>query len=209
MANENSVLVVDDDASFLSLCAKTLEGRGYVVHQARNGEQGIALAREKRPDVVVLDMNLPDTTGLAVMHRLRADGVNSAVIGISGAFDVEVGYAILEMGAAELFTKDRSLVELIFSVRHAVEDVTLRNENKALKAKVNQLAARQLVTRAFLVGFVVILLVLLPLVGIPLDARMFLIAAVVLSLLIISPGEIAALFRRWLGDSKKGNGTHE
>ena len=68
-----SALVVDDNAVNRRVLAALLEGAGITVYSAGGGEEGMALARRHRPDVILLDWLMPDVNGLAVVHRLRAD----------------------------------------------------------------------------------------------------------------------------------------
>lgn len=66
-------LVVEDDPTILQLVSLTLESRGYTVDQALDGTSGLDAARARRPDVVLLDIGLPDIDGLTVLSRLKDD----------------------------------------------------------------------------------------------------------------------------------------
>jgi DNA-binding response OmpR family regulator len=67
------VLAVDDDEDILELVAFRLERSGYTVLRARDGEEALQVAREQRPDLVVLDVMMPKLDGFEVTRRLRAD----------------------------------------------------------------------------------------------------------------------------------------
>jgi len=67
------VLVADDDDDILLLVATRLERDGFEVITARNGEDALALAHERRPDVAVLDIGMPKLDGLMVLQRIRED----------------------------------------------------------------------------------------------------------------------------------------
>lgn len=73
------VLVVEDDALNLKLIADLLTYRGYEVAATRFGEEALELAREERPDVILLDIQLPDISGLEVASRLKADRETRAI----------------------------------------------------------------------------------------------------------------------------------
>lgn len=62
MANK-TILIVDDDANVLKILGRILTGAGYSVLQAENGKDGIAVTRDKKPDLVLLDINMPDMGG--------------------------------------------------------------------------------------------------------------------------------------------------
>lgn len=78
MANE-LVLVVEDHERNLKLVRDLLGAKGYRVLEARNAEQGIALARAQLPRLILLDIQLPDLDGVAALARLRADPVSAAI----------------------------------------------------------------------------------------------------------------------------------
>jgi CheY-like chemotaxis protein len=70
---ETIILNVDDRPESLYAKSRMLKVAGYTVIEARNGEDGLKLAREQRPDGIVLDIKLPDMTGWEVTRRLKAD----------------------------------------------------------------------------------------------------------------------------------------
>jgi two-component system NtrC family sensor kinase len=80
-ADENArcILVVDDAVSLLKATAYVLQGAGYRVIQAETGEEGLRLVREQRPDLVLLDVMLPDIEGTEVLREIRADASLSDV----------------------------------------------------------------------------------------------------------------------------------
>jgi signal transduction histidine kinase/CheY-like chemotaxis protein len=99
-----SVLVVDDDPAARDLVSRFLEGEGFAVVTAADGEQGLRLARERRPDVIALDIIMPGMDGWAVLSQLKADPALTEipVILISVTDDRKLGYAL---GASEYLTK--------------------------------------------------------------------------------------------------------
>jgi two-component system KDP operon response regulator KdpE len=66
-----TALVIDDEPQIRRLLRVTLEANGYRVFDAANGSDGLAQAAQRRPDVVLLDLGLPDLDGVAVLKRLR------------------------------------------------------------------------------------------------------------------------------------------
>ena len=67
------ILVADDDDDILLLVTTRLKRDGFVVIEARNGDEALALAQERRPQVAVLDVGMPGLDGLEVLERIRAD----------------------------------------------------------------------------------------------------------------------------------------
>lgn len=72
VVDARTVLVVEDDPSIRELVADVLADEGYAVLQAENGRQGLRLAREHAPSVIMVDQVLPEMTGLEVLERLHA-----------------------------------------------------------------------------------------------------------------------------------------
>ncbi len=70
---EKTVLVVEDNDINMRLFHDVLETRGYTVLQAKDGMEGWRMAREHRPDLILMDIRLPDVSGLEVTKRLKAD----------------------------------------------------------------------------------------------------------------------------------------
>jgi two-component system, OmpR family, phosphate regulon response regulator PhoB len=86
-----TVLLVEDDSWLRYIMAELLADDGYEVREAATGTQALALVDEEMPDAVVLDLNLPELSGLDVLHELRTrkQSLNLPVIVMSGALDGE------------------------------------------------------------------------------------------------------------------------
>jgi DNA-binding response OmpR family regulator len=109
-----TVLVVDDEQDILDLVRFRLEHDGYRVITASDGQAGLALAREERPDLCILDVMMPKLTGLEVLAHLRADPAtaDTPVILLTARgqdADVDRGF---ELGAQDYVTKPFSPKEL-------------------------------------------------------------------------------------------------
>src|SRR3954471_7439636 len=90
-----TVLIVDDHATFRSLARRVLEHHGFeVVGEARDGEAGLEAVRELRPDVVLLDVQMPGIDGFEVASRLTANGDAPAVVLVSSREQADYGELI-------------------------------------------------------------------------------------------------------------------
>jgi len=114
------VLIVEDDASIMLGLRINLEGEGYQVLGAEDGEKGLALVRSENPDLVILDVMLPKLNGFQVLQAIRREGLSMPVIVLSartGEMDKVTG---LELGAEDYVAKPFSLAELLARVRAAL-----------------------------------------------------------------------------------------
>jgi two-component system KDP operon response regulator KdpE len=109
-------VVVDDERAIRRLLRLTLETEGYVVHEAETGRGGIAEVVQRRPDVVILDLALPDVDGLEVLRRLR-EWSRVPVLVLSVRQDSQDKVAALDAGADDYLTKPFYTDELTARLR--------------------------------------------------------------------------------------------
>ena len=114
-----TILIVEDEADLRELVAHHVESAGMTALQAATGSEGLALARSRRPDLVLLDLMLPDLQGVEVCRRLRTDPVTAATPVImltarTGEGDRVQGF---EAGADDYVPKPFSTRELLLRVR--------------------------------------------------------------------------------------------
>ncbi|MGO9457940.1 MAG: response regulator transcription factor [Acidimicrobiales bacterium] len=111
------VLVVDDEPSIVDSVATSLRYEGFDVEEATNGRSALAAAQERTPDLIVLDVMLPDLDGLEVTRRLRADGIRVPVVFLTARDALDDKLTGLTVGGDDYVTKPFSLAELIARVR--------------------------------------------------------------------------------------------
>jgi len=104
-----SVLVVDDHSGFRAETRALLEADGYrVVGEASDGAEALAQSHRLRPDVILLDIGLPDRSGLDMVEALRAQSPGTLVVLVSGRRETEYGDRVAASGA-DAFMEKRSL----------------------------------------------------------------------------------------------------
>jgi DNA-binding response OmpR family regulator len=114
------ILIVDDDSVLRESLSAGLEAEGYSVSQARDGREGLSRATEWRPDLVVLDLVMPQLGGLEVCRRMREAGIESPIIILTGEKKEEIDKVLgLELGADDYMVKPFGMSELVARV-HAV-----------------------------------------------------------------------------------------
>ncbi len=111
------VLVVDDEPTLSELVGLALRYEGWQVRTAADGMSAIAAARDFKPDLVVLDVMLPDVDGLEVLRRLRADIERMPVLFLTARDDVSDRIAGLTAGGDDYVTKPFSIEELVLRLR--------------------------------------------------------------------------------------------
>src|SRR6266542_6614583 len=125
--------MVDDDASVLRAIGEYFERLTYEVWRESTGEQAIETFQRVRPDVVLLDLHLPDASGLVVLERLRRAG--AAVILLTGQGDIETAVRAMQLGAEHFLTKPVDMNHLAAATARVVEKVRLSRQNQFLRAR--------------------------------------------------------------------------
>lgn len=114
---EKTILIVEDDIGIRVILQDTLASQGYDVVTAENGIKGLELAKQLRPDLVILDVMLPMMDGYEICKRIRMEGITSPVMMLT-VKDEEVDKVLgLELGADDYMTKPFSVKELSARVK--------------------------------------------------------------------------------------------
>ncbi len=119
MSDAVKVLVVDDETQIRRFLRIALEAQGFSLSEAANGRDGLVQAAMHRPDVVILDLGLPDGDGLDILRRLR-EWSNVPVIVLSVRNAEQDKIALLDAGADDYLTKPFSAGELVARIRTAL-----------------------------------------------------------------------------------------
>ncbi len=126
------VLVVDDEASLTDLLQMALRYEGWEVKAASDGMTALSIAREFKPDAVVLDIMLPDIDGLEILRRLRADGNDVPVLFLTAKDSLDDRITGLTAGGDDYVTKPFSLEEVVARLRGLIRRSTLTmNSNES------------------------------------------------------------------------------
>jgi two-component system KDP operon response regulator KdpE len=136
--NGPAALIIDDEPQMRRLLETILKADGYRVGEAATGEEGLVLAAQKRPDVILLDLGLSDLDGLDVLRRLREwSSVPVLILSVRGAEEQKV--AALDAGADDYVTKPFASAELLarlrVMIRHA-KSATLPTSSPNFRAGV-------------------------------------------------------------------------
>jgi DNA-binding NtrC family response regulator len=134
MAHER-VLLVDDEKLIRWAIRSRLQEHGYVVGEAEDGRSAFTLLGQDDWDLVLLDLRLPDTTGLDVLKRLRQESPEVSVVMMTAYGTVEGAVQAMKLGAFDYLTKPVNLDELLVVVERALDTTKLRREVKRLRSE--------------------------------------------------------------------------
>lgn len=123
-ATQPHVLVVDDEPNIRDLVQAALRFHGFTVSTARTGNEGLSLARSKQPDLIVLDVLLPDIHGFDVCRKLRDSGSNVPVIYLTARDTPSDTVTGLSLGGDDYVTKPFSVEALIARIRALLRRAT-------------------------------------------------------------------------------------
>lgn len=122
--NTLSALIIDDDELTRIGCQKLLTGEGFTVYNAANGVSGMELFRTKKPDIVIVDILMPEKEGLETITEMRALRRSVPIIAISSGgstYNMTFLKMALKMGASATMEKPLKPADLLKMVRHYME----------------------------------------------------------------------------------------
>ena len=121
----NKIIIIDDDESICKTLELHLKRNGYDVSFAHTGSEGIKMVSEKEPQIVILDIRLPDTDGIEVLRQLKSIDMNKYIIMITAFQDMETTIKAMQEGAFEYIHKPISIDELDRAVDNAVRSLKI------------------------------------------------------------------------------------
>ncbi|MGX2039662.1 sigma-54-dependent transcriptional regulator [Methylocaldum sp. MU1018] len=132
-----NILVVDDEPDIRRLLQEILEDEGYQVAVAENASVARKLRTERMPDLILLDIWMPDEDGITLLKEWLRDDQLCPVIMMSGHATVETAVEATRLGAYDFLEKPLSLAKLLVTVERALENARLKRENIGLKRRVD------------------------------------------------------------------------
>ena len=130
------ILVVDDERAIRNSLKEILMDDGYEVDVAEDGPSAIEAAGKERYDVIFCDIKMPGMEGTEVLSKLAEDGVDSAVVMISGHGDIQTAVECIKKGAFDFIQKPLDLNRILITIKNATDKARLLSDNKVLKKKV-------------------------------------------------------------------------
>lgn len=132
------ILIVDDEAAARMLISDVLTDEGYIPLRAENGRQALEAVKRQVPDLVLLDLRLPDINGIEVLEGIRRIHPQLPVILVSAYGDVSSAVRAVKLGAYDFLEKPLDADRLVVTVRNALWSVELRGEVARLKEAIEE-----------------------------------------------------------------------
>jgi two-component system nitrogen regulation response regulator NtrX len=134
----STVLIVDDEVSILNSLSSILEDEGYEVVVAKSGSEALKICMADPPDLMLLDIWMPEMDGLETLRRVKELSPATQVMMMSGHGSIETAVKAIKLGAYDYIEKPLSLENVTLRVKHALEQHRLEEENRALRTKVER-----------------------------------------------------------------------
>ncbi len=123
-----SILIIDDEDKIRKFLRMPFEKRGYVVSTAATGKEGMELYRKEAPDIMILDMRLPDSNGMDILENIMAADPDRIVIMITAFGEIRLAVKAMKLGAYDYVTKPFEFEEINLLVEKAAGLIRIRNE---------------------------------------------------------------------------------
>ena len=133
-----TICIVDDEPAILHSLSSILEDEGYQVIVATNGVEGLKVVRSDSPDLVLLDIWMPEMDGLETLKRLRSQFPGILVVMMSGHGSIETAVKATKLGAYDYLEKPLDLEKVTILVRNALHQRKLEEENLNLRIQVER-----------------------------------------------------------------------
>ena len=124
-----TVLIVDDESSIVFSLSEAMRDAGYKVITGTTGEEAIREVKESSPDIVLLDMKLPDIDGLKVLKQIKDMDQNTPVIMMSAYVDIPTAVNATKIGAHSFVEKPLNVEKIKMDVQNTLEKITMSAKN--------------------------------------------------------------------------------
>jgi DNA-binding NtrC family response regulator len=123
MSVKNRILVVDDEEALRTVLSSELEGEGYNVAMAADGEEAITILNSRDFDLILLDIKMPNVDGFEVLKHVKQNKPATKVIMLTGFADLKNAIESKKLGAEDFVSKPYDLVDLLTTVERVLSGV--------------------------------------------------------------------------------------
>ena len=125
---KSKLLIIDDDDAIRRVLTITLEDAGYQVCTAVDGDSGLKIFEQERPDIIITDLRMPGLDGIGVLKAIKAMNPDKEVIVITAYADMDLAIKALQLKASDFVTKPISTTALEVAIQRAEERLGLTRE---------------------------------------------------------------------------------
>ena len=136
---QKSILVADDDASIRSLLKQLLQDEGYSVNEAATGVEVVDKVKENAPDLVIMDVRMPELDGIEALSRVKAAAPKTSVLIMTAFGSSNAAIRAMELGAFDYVTKPFELDKVNYTVQKVFEYQDLAQEVEVLRGEISSL----------------------------------------------------------------------
>ena len=130
------ILIIDDERSIRNSLKEILGDEGYEVDVAEDGMAALSMVDKEKYNVIFCDIKMPGMDGTEVLDKMVAEGIDAAIVMISGHGDIDTAVECIKKGAFDYIQKPLDLNRILITIKNASEKATIISENKTLKEKV-------------------------------------------------------------------------
>lgn len=133
MRGKGKIFIIDDDELIVSMLSKALKNDGYDIRAETGTDDIVNKIKYWSPDIVVLDIRLPDLSGIDILQDLKAEGIDSRVVMLTADDTAETAVKAMKLGAADYFTKPFNMDEVKIVISNIIEKEDLKQEVEYLR----------------------------------------------------------------------------
>lgn len=130
----SNILIVDDEKNIRRSVEMILRDDAYIIFLAENGKEALNLVREKKMDLIFLDLLMPEMNGIEVLKQVKEYDPDIIVVMMSGHGTIENAVEAVKLGAYDFIEKPLTKEKVLITAKNALERVSLREENRSLKS---------------------------------------------------------------------------
>lgn len=132
----SNILIVDDEKNIRRSVEMILQNDDYTIFLAENGKEAVNFVREKKIDLIFLDLLMPEMNGIEVLKHVKEYDPDIIVVMMSGHGTIENAVEAVKLGAYDFIEKPLTKEKVLITAKNALERVSLRDENRSLKSAI-------------------------------------------------------------------------
>jgi two-component system, response regulator RegA len=132
LCDRPTMLLADDDRTLCAVLARAMEARGFAVRLAHDGASALRQVEEAAPEYAVLDLQLPDMTGLKVIERLKAADPNTKIVLLTGYASIATAIEAIKLGATHYLSKPSNADQIVAAFGQKAPNADVAPANKPL-----------------------------------------------------------------------------